>query len=119
MRYRRGFLYLLAAQAVAFASSAPAAAQEGVDDARCYILSTLFARSGEEKLRGPAARAAFFYLGRLSGSTAEVEARLAAQAATITSENTGPLMTVCHQAMARRANEIQAVVNRLAQTRSR
>jgi hypothetical protein len=119
MRYGRAFLCLLAAQSVAFAYSAPVAAQEAVNDSRCYILSSIFIRAEDEKVRQQAAQAAFFYLGRVTGAPAEVEARLAAQAETISPQNSGPDMAACHQAMTRRANEVQGILNRLAKAQSR
>jgi hypothetical protein len=95
------------------------AAQEAVNDARCYILSSIFVRAQDEKVRQRAAQAAFFYLGRVAGAPAEVEAKLVAQAETITPQTSGPDMAACHQAMTLRANEVQGILDRIAGARSR
>jgi alkanesulfonate monooxygenase SsuD/methylene tetrahydromethanopterin reductase-like flavin-dependent oxidoreductase (luciferase family) len=103
---------LAAALAVALAPVS-ASAQASPSDAKCFLLSNMFANSTDAKAKQAAAQAVMFYLGRLAGPTARVEAALAAEAKTITPQTAGPTMQTCVQALAQKAKEIQGINERL------
>ena len=86
-----------------------ALAQAQVSDAQCLVVSNLFLRAGDDKEKTTAMQASFFYLGRMSGSAAEVEAKLAAEAKKVTQANNGATMTACAQAMMARVKELSAI----------
>lgn len=106
---------IVASTVLAF-SAASAAAQDANNDAKCLLVSNAFSRSTDAKQKQVATQAGFFYLGRLRGSPAELEAVLMAQARTITPQNAAPTMNACAQAVGRRASELQRVGERLSGT---
>lgn len=72
-------------------------------DARCFIASNMFAQSRDEKQKELAVQAAYFYLGRLEGSTAQIEEAFAAQAKAITLENAPSTMEACARTVAEKS----------------
>ena len=95
-------------------TSAPAAAQPLANDARCFIVSNVFAKSRDEKASRAGVEARYFYLGRLTGSTAQIEAAIAAQGRTITAQNAGALMQGCVRGVVLKGNELQGIGQRLS-----
>ncbi len=61
----------------------------------------------------------FYYLGRLTGSPAQIEAVLLAQAGAITKDIAGAAMTACAQTVAHRSGEVQAIGERLAKSKTK
>lgn len=100
------------AAAMLLASSVPAFAQEA-SDARCFVASNLFVKAGDEKSKEAAARAGFFYLGRLRGTPSQVEAAIAAQARTLNAQNASTVMQQCARAVEAKMQELQAIGQRL------
>ena len=99
----------LAVTATAWTGPVPASAQQGVNNARCFLLSNLFVQRGPPQGKAIALRSSYFYLGRLSGSPAQLEAEFAAQAKTLTSQNSGVAMNACAVEMGRREQEVRAI----------
>ena len=107
---------LVAAAVACLALGAPAAAQNSNSDARCLLVSNIFAKAATNvKAREAANLASFFYLGRLDGRMAgpRLAATLVAQQKTITTANAGAVMNGCVQYMARRRAALQALGQRL------
>jgi hypothetical protein len=93
----------------------PAIAQDpAVNPAKCFLVANVFAKAGSDKEKPAARDAAIFYLARLSGSSSQVEAQLAAQLKTITNANNGQIMSACAKAMSVRTQEIDAAQKALA-----
>ena len=105
---------LLLAPALAAAVAVPSAAQTLASDAKCLIVSNVFAQSSDPKAKQAGIEARYFYLGRLTGSTAQIETALAAQGKTITKQNAGPTMQACARTVVQKANEVQAIGQRLS-----
>jgi hypothetical protein len=75
-----------------------AAAAQSATDARCIILSNVFAQQAKDDNAKKTAEASmYFYLGRLgsSASAAQLKALFEAQGKTITQANAGTLMNEC------------------------
>lgn len=100
-------------------TTASASAQAPPSDAKCFLLSQTFAKSTDEKTKLAATQAGFFYLGRLSGPAAEIEAKLAAEAQNITSQTAGPLMDACALVVAQKAKDVQAIGVRLSKAQTK
>ena len=94
-------------------ASWPAAAQSLQSDARCLIVSNLFAASKDARAKQAGIEARYFYLGRLSGSPAQIESALVAQSKTITAKNAPQTMQGCAQTVVERARTVQAIGQRL------
>lgn len=95
--------------------SAPALAQSAPADMKCFIVSNMFAKSAtDERAKEAAAKASFFYLGRLAGTAAAVEAAIDAQGKTITPQNAGPQMQACAQSVEQKVRELQQIGQRLS-----
>jgi hypothetical protein len=109
MKARGLWTHVAAAAALVCLLTPAARAQAQVNDAQCLIVSNLFVRAVDGKEKTAAIQASFFYLGRMSGTVAEVEARLAAEVNKITKANNGAIMTACVQAMMARARQLSAV----------
>lgn len=95
-------------------STASVSAQAPPSDAKCFLLSHTFAKSTDEKTKLAASQSGFFYLGRLTGPTAEIEAKIAAEAQNITSQTAGPMMDACARVVAQKAKDIQEIGVRLS-----
>ena len=100
-------------------STASASAQAPPSDAKCFLLSQTFAKSTDEKTKLAATQAGFFYLGRLTGSTAQIEAKIATEAKTITSQTAGPIMDACVRVVAQKAKNVQAIGVRLSKAQTK
>lgn len=93
---------LATALAGAFLMTSGAAVAQSATDARCIILSNVFAQQAKDENAKKAAEASlYFYLGRIgSGETAaQMKAQLEAQGKTITNANAGSLMSDCAKAV--------------------
>jgi hypothetical protein len=111
--YIRAAALMLLGSAVAV----PAAAQEvEVNAAKCFLVSNVFAKMGNDKEKPVAREAAVFYLARLNGSSADVQRQLLEQLKTITNKNNGPIMSACAKAMNARVLEVNAAQKALAET---
>ena len=100
----------------------PASAQSTASDAKCLIVSNVFAKAATDpKAREAAKLASFFYLGRLDGRVpvSQLEAALIAQQKGLTAANAGPVMNECNQFIARRSAALQALGQRLNRSRSK
>lgn len=95
--------------------AAPATAQTVGSDAKCFLVSNMFAKSSDERAKKAAVEASFFYLGRLNGSASQLETLLAQQAKTVTAQNASSTMQACARTVAQRATELQNVGKRLSQ----
>src|SRR6476646_2057396 len=83
--------------AAILAASEPAAAQSA-NDARCILLSNVFASQGKDAAAQKVAEASlYFYLGRISPqeTTAQMKVLFDQQSKTITDTNAGALMGEC------------------------
>ena len=109
-------LPLLAAPALVALGSAPAMAQSLANDAKCLIVSNLFAASKDPKAKEAGVQTRYFYLGRLSGSAAQIEAALAAQSKAINAQNAPQTMQACARVVVQKANEVRAIGQRLRNT---
>jgi hypothetical protein len=95
---------------------APALAQERQNDARCFLVSNLFARSAPDaKAKEVARNSTFFFLGRLPTAEAQIQAEIAAQARAVTTQNAGPTMQACARVMLAKQAEVNAIGQRLRQ----
>ena len=104
---RANYSLIAAALALASLPAVPAQAQERPSDTKCLVASNLYAKGAtDDKARSTAMQATFFYLGRMSGSAADVQARLVAEARTLTRENGPGIMEACAKAMVTRAEEL-------------
>jgi hypothetical protein len=103
--------------AVLAASPVIASAQGIAEDARCFLVSDMFSRVGaDDKTKEVAVKSSFFYLGRLSGSAAQIEAALAEQARAMSPQNASSTMQACVQNVERKARELQQIGQRLSRT---
>lgn len=92
---------------------APAMAQNLASDTRCLIVSNLFAGSKDAKARQAGIQTRYFYLGRLTGSPAQIEAALLTQGKTLNAKNAPQTMQACARAVVQKASELQAIGQRL------
>jgi hypothetical protein len=113
------FRSFLIALALGASASAPAAAQNGTDSARCFLVANLFAAEGAEEDKAPAVQASIFYLGRLTGTPAQLETQFSSLVRSITAATSAPLMQACLNEMSRRANDVKAIGERLRRVESR
>lgn len=105
--YRSARTFLASAIALASLAAVPVQAQDQPNDAKCLLVSNMFSKGAEdEKARDTAMRASFFYLGRVTGSAAEVKARLVTEAKALSPQNSAPIMTACANAMVARAEQL-------------
>lgn len=107
---------MLAASALLAVTAVPASAQSLASDAKCFIVSNLFAKAGDEKAKRAASEARFFYLGRLNGTAPQIEAAIVAQGKSVTKDNAGTTMQACARAMAQKASQVQAIGQRLSKS---
>lgn len=101
----------------ALATIASPAAAQATNDARCFIVSNMFAKGGDVKARQAATQASYYYLGRLNGTIPQIEAAIASEGKTINAKNAAGIMRTCAQALAKRAGDIQALGRRLSQSK--
>lgn len=102
---------LIAGAAALLTAAGPAAAQSATD-ARCILLSNVFASQGKDAEAQKVAEASlYFYLGRMSPSetAAQMKALFDAQSKTITDTNAGALMGECVKAVQGRVQIIQTL----------
>jgi hypothetical protein len=106
---------------LALLPAVPAQAQGQPSDVKCLLLSNIYAKQADdEKARAAALQATFFYLGRVTGPVADVQARLKEEAKTLPSGNNGDAMAACANAMVKRADELSAATQpKPAQTEGR
>lgn len=108
----------IALAAAVLASAGPAAAQTA-GDARCIILSNVFAKQAKDADAQKAAEATlYFYLGRIGAAATapHMKTLLEAQAKTITDANAGPLMNDCAKAVQGKVQLLQSLSPPQAQT---
>ena len=101
----------IALGAALLATGGAASAQSGTD-ARCMMLSNIFARQAKEPNAQKAAEASlYFYLGRIgpNATTAQIKALFDAQAKTITQANAGTLMGDCAKAVQTKVDLLQSL----------
>ncbi len=92
---------------LALLPAVPAQAQSQPSDIKCLVLSNLYAKQAtEERIRTVALQASFFYLGRVTGPAAAVQARLKDEAESLSSTENGDAMAACANAMVRRAEDL-------------
>lgn len=106
---------VLAVPLLASLTAGPAVAQALDNDVRCFVASNMFVKAGDERSKEAAVRAGFFYLGRLRGTSAQIEAAVSAQAKTLNPQNAGTVMQACAQAVEDKARELHDVGQRLSQ----
>jgi hypothetical protein len=90
--------------------AAPALAQQSTRDARCILVSGVFAGSAtDQKARQLAEMTRSFFLGRLDGRLAptQLAAAVAAERANVTQATLAPTMNACTQFMNSRAQAVQ------------
>ena len=98
--------------AVALVASATAASAQSATDARCILLSNVFAgQSKDANQQKVAEDTLYFYLGRISGqpTTAQMKAAMDAQAKTLTDANAGSLMGECVKAVQAKVQLLQTL----------
>ena len=99
--------YGLLALPTALAAAVPAPAQTQPSDIKCLLLSNMYAnRAEDEKARATALQASFFYLGRVYGPVAQIQARLQEEAKALSPTGNADEMAACANAMVRRAEEL-------------
>jgi hypothetical protein len=89
-----------------------AASAQSATDARCIMLSNIFAQQAKEPNSQKAAEASlYFYLGRIgpNATTAQMKALFEAQAKTITQANAGTLMGDCAKAVQTKVDLLQTL----------
>ena len=105
----------LSAAIVLAALPAPAAAQSA--DVRCLLVSNLYSVAAkDQKARGVAEVAKYYYLGRVYGrmTDAQLKAQMQALQKVVTPANSGPTMTACARSMQAAASTIQRVAAQAA-----
>lgn len=100
---------------LASAVAIPAAAQDIGGDARCFIAANLFAKAEDARAKEAAERISFFYLGRLRGTPAQIDAAIRAQARTVTQQNAATVMQACARTVQAKVQELRAIGQRLSQ----
>jgi hypothetical protein len=115
MTYSR--ILTLAFVAFAGAASTQVLAQERVSDARCLLVSNIFANSAKEaKARSLASSARLFYGGRVSAlPNARIQTEMLAQQKQVTAANAAATMNACSRGMDQALRNIQAVGQKLQQ----
>ena len=101
----------IAVGAVLLATSGAAAAQSATD-ARCILLSNVFAQQVKDANAQKAAEASlYFYLGRISSAAtaAQMKALFETQGKTITNANAGALMSDCAKAVQTKVDMLQSL----------
>jgi hypothetical protein len=101
----------IALGAALLATSGAAAAQSATD-ARCILLSNVFAQQAKDANAQKAAEASlYFYLGRISsGATAaQMKTLFEGQGKTITNANAGSLMSDCAKAVQTKLDMLQSI----------
>jgi hypothetical protein len=85
-------------------------------DLRCMVVASILRESQEPGVRAAGTGAALFFFGRVDArlSDAELERRLAAEAATIRPEDHGQMMRACGAFMQARGQALIAVGQRIA-----
>jgi hypothetical protein len=98
------------ALAAALVATSGAAAAQSATDARCLILSNVFAQQTKDaNAQKTAQTALYFYLGRVNQPASTLKATLEAQAKTITDANAGQFMNDCVKEMASKMQEMQSL----------
>lgn len=116
MKQGRSLLSALALAGFSFWGPVPAIAQERTNDAKCFLVSNMFARSAPDaRAKDLARNSTYFYLGRLPNAPAQVQSELAAQARSVNAQNAGPTMQACARAMLAKQGEANAIGQRLRQ----
>jgi hypothetical protein len=101
----------IALGAALLATSGAAAAQSATD-ARCILLSNVFAQQAKDANAQKAAEASlYFYLGRVGSAVtaAQIKTVFEAQGKTITQANAGTLMTECAKAVQTKVDLLQSL----------
>lgn len=113
--FRRAYLACMLTIPVTLGFSHEAVtAQVTSNDATCFLVSNMFVSATDATAKDVAVKSAHFYLGRFQGTSAQIEAALLAANTKINSQNAASTMTICAQAMARRATELKAIGQRLS-----
>jgi hypothetical protein len=100
------------AVAAALLATSTAAAAQSATDARCILLSSVFAKQGNDaQAKKVAEDSLYFYLGRIAGqpTTAQMKTVMDAQAKTLTDANAGTLMGECVKAVQAKVQLLQTV----------
>src|SRR5215217_7358044 len=98
--------------AAALLATSTAAAAQSATDARCILLSSVFAKQGKDvQSQKVAEDSLYFYLGRIGGqpTAAQMKAVMDAQAKTLTDANAGTLMGECVKAVQAKVQLLQTV----------
>lgn len=101
----------IAVGAALLATSGAATAQSATD-ARCILLSNVFAQQVKDANAQKAAEASlYFYLGRISSAAtaAQMKALFESQGKTITNANAGALMSDCAKAVQTKVDMLQSL----------
>lgn len=104
---------IFAAALIVAVGASPASAQSVADDARCLLLSNIFAKANKEEAgRRTASQSQMYYLGRLDGraSATAIAAGLRAQAASVDPKTSGAQMGACAARVGRAQQALQAAV---------
>lgn len=94
-------------------STSPALGQEGINPARCILVSNVFRQSRDERQKNAAQETNIFYLGEIGGSDAQIQADFAAQLRSVNSQNAAGIMQSCARAAANKINRVKAIALRL------
>ena len=100
------------ALAAALLATSGAAAAQSATDARCILLSNVFAQQAKDDSAKKAAQAAmYFYLGRIGSSATapQLKALFEAQGKTITNANAGTLMNECAKGVQTKLDLLQSL----------
>jgi hypothetical protein len=98
--------------AAALLTTSGAAAAQSATDARCILLSNVFAKQAKDANAQKLAEASlYFYLGRVNGQTtgAQLKTLFDQQAKTITDATAGALMSDCVKTLQAKVQLLQSV----------
>ena len=98
--------------AIAFLATGGAAAAQSATDARCILLSNVFAKQSKDANAQRTAEASFyFYLGRIGNqaTAAQMKALFDQQSKTITDANAGAMMGECVKAVQAKVQLLQTL----------
>lgn len=112
---RKKLAVFVVAPAIALLCPGTAWAQQAPDDAACFLLGSAYGRAAkDEKLKASLEKVTTFYLGRLVGTAAQIEARIATQARTITPQNGFATLQACAQAAEEKRLQLGEIGRKLA-----
>ncbi|MFD1611980.1 hypothetical protein ACFSCW_09220 [Sphingomonas tabacisoli] len=108
---------VLAAAAALVLTGAPAMAQSADEDVKCLLASNLFTKAEKDPAKNRVAvLSAYYYLGRVDARMpgSQLAAAMKKQAATITRQTAGPIMTACAKRLQSAGMAIQTLGGQLS-----